>query len=143
MEFFVLAMVLYPQGLKKAQAEVDAIIGHARMPTFEDQQSLPYIGAIVKEVLRWRASVPLGVFSSCRQFQNMNDAIFPGLLRRCMQVSVLRPVFCGSWCVGRGLLGRMGWVCCGWLAGLGGWCAPRRRALCGCCAWWTAAINVG
>ncbi|KAF5343067.1 hypothetical protein D9758_011141 [Tetrapyrgos nigripes] len=58
---FILAMRLYPNVMKKAQAEIDAVVGRDRLPTFEDRKNLPYIRAIVKEVLRWRPVGPLGL----------------------------------------------------------------------------------
>jgi cytochrome P450 len=36
----------------KAHAELDRVVGKYILPTFADEVSLPYIGAIVKEVLR-------------------------------------------------------------------------------------------
>jgi cytochrome P450 len=60
MMIFVLAMVLYPDVQKCAQAEIDSVIGKDRLPLFEDRESLPYVDAIVREVLRWEPSVPLG-----------------------------------------------------------------------------------
>ena len=57
---FVLAMLLYPETMRKAQAELDTVVGRDLAPTFEDKNSLPYVRAIVKEVLRWRAPGPLG-----------------------------------------------------------------------------------
>ncbi|KAF9491440.1 cytochrome P450 [Pleurotus eryngii] len=45
-------------------AEIDGVIGSGRLPTFQDQASLPYISAICKEILRWHPSVPLGVAHS-------------------------------------------------------------------------------
>ena len=39
----------------KAQKELDAMIGRDRLPEFSDRPSLPYINAILKEVIR---SVP-------------------------------------------------------------------------------------
>lgn len=53
-------MVLYPDVQKKAQAEIDAVVGQDRLPTFTDRDSLPYVNALFKEVLRWHTSVPLG-----------------------------------------------------------------------------------
>lgn len=47
---FVLAMVTHPDILKKARAEVDAVCGETRSPTFEDIPNLPYIRACVYEV---------------------------------------------------------------------------------------------
>jgi len=56
-----LAMVLYPEVQKKAQAEIDAVVGPHRLPDFEDRPSLPYINAIVKELLRWHLALPLSI----------------------------------------------------------------------------------
>ena len=55
-----LAMALYPEVQKKAQAEIDTVVGQNRLPDFEDRPSLPYINAVVKESLRWHLVVPLG-----------------------------------------------------------------------------------
>ncbi|KAI6017138.1 cytochrome P450 [Pisolithus marmoratus] len=52
---FFLAMTLYPEVQKKAQAEIDAVTGSERLPTFADRGSMPYIEALVKEVFRWHA----------------------------------------------------------------------------------------
>lgn len=47
-------MTLYPQAQMRAQAEIDAVIGKGgRLPDFSDEASLPYVGAVVKEVLRY------------------------------------------------------------------------------------------
>ena len=54
-------MVTYPEAQKRAQAELDAVVGRTRTPTFADFQHLPYIRAMVKEVLRWCPVVPLGI----------------------------------------------------------------------------------
>ena len=54
-------MALYPEVQKKAQAEIDAVIGPNRLPGFEDRPSLPYINAIVKESSRWNLVGPLGM----------------------------------------------------------------------------------
>ncbi|KAG5716246.1 O-methylsterigmatocystin oxidoreductase [Termitomyces sp. T112] len=58
---FFLAMVLNPEVMKKAQAEIDSVVGKDRLPTFEDRQYLPYVDALAKEVLRWNVVVPNGV----------------------------------------------------------------------------------
>ena len=55
----VLAMVLYPETLKRAQAEIDDITGGSRLPDFEDRGSLPYLDCVLSEVLRYdHASLP-------------------------------------------------------------------------------------
>ena len=56
---FFLAMLLYPDVQKKAQAELDRVVGNDRLPNFNDRERLPYIDALVKETLRWNPVVPL------------------------------------------------------------------------------------
>ncbi|KAG0702313.1 cytochrome P450 [Suillus ampliporus] len=56
-----LAMSLFPDVQRKAQAEIDAVVGPDRLPSFADRDSLPYIEALAKEVLRWNAVVPTSV----------------------------------------------------------------------------------
>ena len=59
--WWMLAMIAFPEAQRKAQAELDAVVGRARLPTFCDAPHLPYVCAITKEVLRWRPVAPLGV----------------------------------------------------------------------------------
>jgi len=54
-------MMLYPDVQKKAQAEIDAVIGPDRLPSLSDLDSLPYTEALVKEVHRWNAVIPTGM----------------------------------------------------------------------------------
>ena len=54
-------MLVYPDVQKRAQDEVDAVVGRTRAPTFADMPHLPYICAMVKEVIRWRTVTPIGV----------------------------------------------------------------------------------
>ncbi|KAH9008693.1 cytochrome P450 [Lactarius deliciosus] len=61
LETFVLAMTLYPDVQRKAQAEIDQVIGSSRLPEFPDQDKLPYVEAVLKEVLRWHPVTPLAV----------------------------------------------------------------------------------
>ncbi|KAG2116998.1 cytochrome P450 [Suillus discolor] len=56
---FVLAMVLYPDVQKRAQAEIDSVIGRDRLPAFEDKKSLPYVDAVVRETYQWMPIAPL------------------------------------------------------------------------------------
>lgn len=55
------ALAMYPEVLKRAQAELDAVVGLERLPDFGDQESLVYVNAIVKEALRWHPVLPLGI----------------------------------------------------------------------------------
>ncbi|KZT22572.1 cytochrome P450 [Neolentinus lepideus HHB14362 ss-1] len=58
---FFVAMVLHPEAQKKAQEEIDRVIGDDRLPTFDDRASLPYVEALYREVLRWRPALPLSI----------------------------------------------------------------------------------
>ena len=55
-------MTLYPDVQRKAQAEIDQIVGNSRLPNFADEGALPYVRAVLKEVLRWHPAGPLGGF---------------------------------------------------------------------------------
>ncbi|KAF8646893.1 hypothetical protein AX16_007058, partial [Volvariella volvacea WC 439] len=57
----VLALMCHPDALKKAQAEINAIVKPGSLPDFGDRESLPYISAVVKEITRWYPVAPLGV----------------------------------------------------------------------------------
>ncbi|KAG9233810.1 putative O-methylsterigmatocystin oxidoreductase [Amylocarpus encephaloides] len=61
LEVFVLAAVLHRDAVKKAQAELDRIVGTERLPTFADKDHLPYVHAFLQEVLRWRPVAAGGV----------------------------------------------------------------------------------
>ena len=58
---FFLAATLYPEIVCLAQKELDEVLGGERLPDFSDKPQLPYISAIMKEVLRWRPPTPLGM----------------------------------------------------------------------------------
>ncbi|KAH8986095.1 cytochrome P450 [Lactarius akahatsu] len=57
---FLLAMTAYPEVQRKCQAELDAVVGNDRLPTFADRDQLPYIATMLKEVIRWDPTAPLG-----------------------------------------------------------------------------------
>ncbi|THU86308.1 cytochrome P450 [Dendrothele bispora CBS 962.96] len=60
MRWFILAMVSFPEAQQHAQDQLDQIVGRSRLPSFSDLKHLPYVRAIVKEILRWRPSAPIG-----------------------------------------------------------------------------------
>ncbi|EIN06103.1 cytochrome P450 [Punctularia strigosozonata HHB-11173 SS5] len=55
---FFLAMMLHPDVQKKAQEEIDRVVGPDRLPTLADREHLPYINALVKETMRWQVVLP-------------------------------------------------------------------------------------
>ena len=54
-------MATCPEFQEKAQAEIDRVVGQERLPDYNDRESLPYIEAMYREILRWRPPGPLGV----------------------------------------------------------------------------------
>ncbi|RYN17079.1 O-methylsterigmatocystin oxidoreductase [Alternaria tenuissima] len=58
---FFLAMTLFPEVQKKAQEELDSVIGGSRLPVTADRESLPYITAIMKETHRWHPVAPMAL----------------------------------------------------------------------------------
>ncbi|KAJ2991428.1 hypothetical protein NUW58_g285 [Xylaria curta] len=58
---FFLNMALFPEVQRKAQEEIDRVIGNTRLPLFSDRESLPYVNAVITESLRWHPVVPLSL----------------------------------------------------------------------------------
>ncbi|KAG2137977.1 cytochrome P450 [Suillus clintonianus] len=56
----LMAAACFPDEQAIVQAELDAVIGRHRAPTFADEQSLPRLHAFISEALRWRPLVPNG-----------------------------------------------------------------------------------
>lgn len=61
---FLLIMVVNPKAQKRAQAQIDAVVGGNRLPMTEDRSSLPYVDAILRETLRYSSIAPLCKCSS-------------------------------------------------------------------------------
>lgn len=45
-------MLHYPDVMRRAQEEIDAVTGSSRIPDFDDVDSLPYLKAVILETLR-------------------------------------------------------------------------------------------
>lgn len=56
---FVLAMILYPSVQKKAQEELDRVVGSLRLPMMADMESMPYLRGAITEAMRWQPAIPL------------------------------------------------------------------------------------
>uniref|UniRef100_A0A671S5J7 Vitamin D 25-hydroxylase n=2 Tax=Sinocyclocheilus TaxID=75365 RepID=A0A671S5J7_9TELE len=68
----MLYMALYPRIQEKVQMEIDCIL-NGRPPALEDKQRMPYVEAVLHEVLRFCNVVPLGIFRATSQ-----DAVVRG-----------------------------------------------------------------
>ena len=89
-------MATHPEVQRKAQAELDRVVGLGHLPTFEDRYQLPYVDAIYREILRLRPPlsmcvahisteddeykgyyIPKGTPSDCSLFNMVPDIIMP------------------------------------------------------------------
>lgn len=68
-------MALHPHVVRKAQQELDRVLGKDRLPELSDQEDLPYISALLKELLRWACPLPFGVPKRV-----MEDDLYKGYL---------------------------------------------------------------
>ena len=53
--------------LRKAQAEIDRVVGSDRLPALDDYENLPYIRCCIKESMRWMPHSPPWCASCCDQ----------------------------------------------------------------------------
>ncbi|KAG1837795.1 cytochrome P450 [Suillus subalutaceus] len=88
---FALAMVLYPDVQRRAQAEIDSVVGGDRLPTFEDRASLPYVESVLRETLRWHPILPIG-----GPHATSSDDIFDGYF-----IPKGAAVICNIWAISR------------------------------------------
>lgn len=58
---FILAMTMFPDAQAAAHAQLDEVLKRTRLPEMADRAALPYITAILYEVLRWQPAGPLGL----------------------------------------------------------------------------------
>ncbi|KAK0235585.1 cytochrome P450 [Armillaria nabsnona] len=75
---FVLAMVLHPKVFKKAQSEIDTVIGTNRLPSFDDMASLPYLDAVIRELHRWGGAKTLAIPHKLMQDDMYEGCLLPG-----------------------------------------------------------------
>jgi len=77
MTTLLIACMLHPEAQKRAQDEIDAVVGRERLPTFDDRSRLPFVDAMCREVLRWRPSVPLAIPHSATEDVFYEDFFIP------------------------------------------------------------------
>ena len=68
-------MAVRPEIQKRAQKEIDQLLGGERLPTLSDQDDLPYISAMVKEIYRWHVPLPISIPKLLRE-----DDVYKGYL---------------------------------------------------------------
>ena len=75
-----MAMTMHPEIQRKAQEEIDRVVGNDRLPDFNDEPLLPYSTAVMRETLRWHQVAPFGTkvlpyLCSFAVFQQTSTAI--------------------------------------------------------------------
>ncbi|KAH9913275.1 cytochrome P450 [Fomitopsis serialis] len=55
---FFLMMMMHPDIQRRAQQEIDEVIGNERLPEYADRPQLPYVEALLKELLRCCPPIP-------------------------------------------------------------------------------------
>lgn len=74
---FMHALTKWPEVQKKAQKQIDEVVGDNRSPTMDDYAQLPYVAACVKEAMRWRPVVPLGFPHVLSEDDVVGDMVLP------------------------------------------------------------------
>lgn len=71
-------MAAHPEWVVTARKHLDEVCGDAaRLPSLADRDSLQYITAVVKEALRWRPFIEIGVFRTLTQDDTYEGYTFP------------------------------------------------------------------
>ena len=50
---FILAMLVHPEVQRKAQEEIDRVVGYTCLPDFSDRDALPFLGCVIQECRRY------------------------------------------------------------------------------------------
>ncbi|KIJ60843.1 hypothetical protein HYDPIDRAFT_116705 [Hydnomerulius pinastri MD-312] len=72
---FLLAMTMDYSIQERAQAEIDSVVGKGRLPDFDDRPSLPYVEALLRELMRWHQVAPFGVGHAVTE-DDVYDGVF-------------------------------------------------------------------
>ena len=70
-------MAIFSSVQRKAQNELDTVLGLSRLPTIDDIPSLPYLRAVLMEVMRWSPTLPMGVPHRAMEADTYNGYFIP------------------------------------------------------------------
>ncbi|QRV87494.1 cytochrome P450 family protein [Ceratobasidium sp. AG-Ba] len=73
----LLAFVHEPESQQRARAEIDGLYDEDTLPKWRDEQSMPFVRAVVKETIRWRPPLPIAVPHRLEQDDNYNGYLLP------------------------------------------------------------------
>uniref|UniRef100_A0A8C6SUV3 Cytochrome P450, family 2, subfamily R, polypeptide 1 n=1 Tax=Neogobius melanostomus TaxID=47308 RepID=A0A8C6SUV3_9GOBI len=63
--------------LWRVHREIDSVLSNGRLPTLDDKHKMPFVEAVLHEVLRFCNIVPLGIFRATSQDANVNGYKIP------------------------------------------------------------------
>ncbi|KAF9002274.1 putative cytochrome P450 monooxygenase [Cyathus striatus] len=76
LQCIVMSLITFPECQKKARDEIEEVIGD-RMPTLDDFDNLPYLKALLKEVIRFTPILPVAVPHVSTEEVTYKDYIIP------------------------------------------------------------------
>ncbi|KAK7461746.1 hypothetical protein VKT23_008175 [Stygiomarasmius scandens] len=98
---FFLAMLLNPDVYRRAQEEMENVVGYDRLPDPDDMTSLPYLDAVMRELYRWTAPTSINAPHKTKEDDIYRGYFIPkgtnvivnnfGLLRACPDPDLFLP----------------------------------------------------
>ncbi|KAF7366196.1 putative cytochrome P450 [Mycena venus] len=74
---FFLILAANSDAQKKAQSEIDRVVGEDRMPTLDDLEHMPYVRALILEMHRFRPNNPLSIPHCTQAPREYNGYVIP------------------------------------------------------------------
>lgn len=59
LQWFFKVAVLVPEAMRRAQEEIDRVVGVSRLPGWNDREKLPYLKALIAELHRYASAAPV------------------------------------------------------------------------------------
>jgi len=81
--------------MRKAQKQLDDLLGGERLPEHSDIDELPYITAIIKETFRWAPPVPVGATHRLMEDDVYNGMFIPAGTMLLENLWLVRPFLLG------------------------------------------------